>query len=139
MMAALHPRSALTHARWGLFGIILGLGVLAGCSGFSSDDQPLPDSTFTRVLTELHLATARKTAEVPYPSSLRDSIFARYDVQPTEFDATMEFYSRHPEAFESLYQSVIDTLRTLRYPTRRGPQGVPDSLRNDNDQESASK
>lgn len=118
--------------RWGLLGAMFGLALLAGCSVFSTDDEPLPDSTFTDVLTELHMASARQSGEVATPRGLRDSIFSRYDVAPSEFEATLQHYARRPDRFETLYQTVIDTLQALRYPNRSdtNPQGIPDSVRN---------
>lgn len=110
-----------------ILGVVLGLGLLAGCSGFSSEKAPLPDSTFARVLTEIHLAEGRYSADAPYPSGLRDSIFARHDVRPSEFDATLRYYTRRPKDFKVLYQSVIDTLQALD--RSRRPTGPPDSLR----------
>ncbi len=103
-----------------------------GCSGFSAGDEPLPDSTFTRVLTELHVASSRQSQDVATPPSLRDSIFARYDVEPSEFEATLRHYTRRPGRFESMYQTVIDTLQALRRPDRRRPdsRSLPDSLQN---------
>lgn len=106
---------------------LLGPGLLAGCSAVSSDSAPLPDSTFTRVLTELHLTAARRSIDAPYPSNLRDSVFARYRVRPAEFDASLKYYSRHPKAFKALYQSVLDTLRSVEY-SHSVPEGVPDSV-----------
>ncbi len=118
--------------RWGVFGVAIGFGLLMGCSGFSTDDEPLPDSTFTRVLTELHMASSRQSGDTPTPPGLRDSIFARYNVEPSEFEATLRHYTRRPDRFEAMYQTVIDTLQALRYPNRSGttPQGVPDSIQN---------
>ena len=123
------PPSLAIPLRRSLLGVVVGLGLLAGCSSVSSGDPPLPDSTFTRVLTELHLAKSRYTVDAPYPRSLRDSIFARYDVQSTEFDATLTYYSRHPKSFGALYQSVIDTLQSLQSVNR--PTGLPDTVRTD--------
>ena len=113
-----------------LLAVMCGLGLLAGCSGFSPDEEPLPDSTFTRVLTEFHLAKTRHSLDVPYPPGLRDSILARYKVAPSEFDATLDYYSRRPKALEALYQTVIDTLQALQRPGRDNgrPGAVPDSL-----------
>jgi hypothetical protein len=110
---------------------LLVVGLLAGCSGFSPSEDQLPDSTFTQVLTELHLARARAFQDTTaWPIGLRDSIFARHNVQPEAFDATLQHYSRHPKAFETLYQSVVDTLQSLRYtPTRPSrSEESPDSL-----------
>ena len=113
----------------GLLAVVCGLGLLASCSGFSPE-EPLPDSTFTRVLTEYHLAKTRYSLDAPYPPGLRDSILARYGVAPSEFDAALDYYSRRPKAFNALYQSVIDTLQALQRPGRGNgrPGTVPDSL-----------
>lgn len=123
--------SSQLPTRWGIFGTVVGLGLLMGCSGFSPSDKPLPDSTFTRVLTELHMASSRHSRDTPTPPGLRDSIFARYNVEPSEFESTLRHYTRRPDRFESMYQTVIDTLQALRYPDRRrsGRQSVPDSVR----------
>lgn len=111
-----------------LLGVLV-FGVLVGCSQFSSDPKPLPDSTFTRLLTELHLAGARERADAPYPRGLRDSIFARYGVRRTAFEATLKYYSHRPEAFEALYQPVLDTLMALQH-AQRSPSTptIPDSI-----------
>jgi len=45
-------------------------------------------------------------------------------VQREAFDATLRYYSRHPEAFGSLYDTVIDTLNSLR---NRNWEPAPDS------------
>ncbi|MFB6273307.1 MAG: DUF4296 domain-containing protein [Salinibacter sp.] len=110
----------------GLFAIVLGISLMGGCSSVSSEQKPLPDSTFTQVLTEIHLLKARRAREEPVPQGLRDSIFAHYEVSPSTFDATLRYYSHHPRAFQVLYQTVIDTLKALQTP-RRG-RTIPDSL-----------
>lgn len=107
---------------------MLCLLLLVGCSRFSNEEPPIPDSTFTRVLTEMHLMEARSTLEPPLPLGLRDSILARYDLQPEEYEATLEHYSRNPQAFETLYQTVIDSIRATRNTMRESPKSLPDSL-----------
>jgi len=116
--------------RWALLGAVLGIGLLTACSDNSRSEKRLPDSTFTQVLTELQLAAVRQSQTNSPPQGLRDSILAHYDVSGSDFDATLRYYSRHPKAFEALYQSVIDTLQALQYSEgdRTPPQGVPDSL-----------
>lgn len=110
--------------------MLVGIFLLSGCSPFSSDPKPIPDSTFTRLLTELHLAASRRDIDAPYHSALRDTILIRYGVRQAEFDTTLRYYSRHPDAFKTLYQSVVDSLKAIR-PGRSPaapPEGVPDSL-----------
>jgi len=62
--------------------------------------------------------------------AFRDSILARYDVEPSEFEATLRHYTRRPDRLETMYQTVIDTLQALRRPDRRRPdsRSIPDSL-----------
>ncbi len=129
------------HARRGLLGVVLGLGLLAGCSGFSSEEKPLPDSTFTQVLTELQVATVRQSQGIAPSPSFRDSIFAHYNVDSSAFEATLRYYSRHPKAFQSLYQSIIDTLQAQQYSNRGRtmPEGAPDSLAEDKRREESSQ
>ncbi|PSQ75036.1 MAG: DUF4296 domain-containing protein [Bacteroidetes bacterium QH_9_64_21] len=108
---------------------VLSLGLLSGCSGFSSDEKPLPDSTFTTMLTELHLAKARIMVEDSVPVDLRDSVFARHGVDSTAFYATLNYYSRRPKAFEAVYSSVIDTLQSVQYPGDERPMPQEGSRR----------
>jgi len=106
--------------RWGLFGVVLGLFFLAGCSTFSSEEKPLPDSTFARVLTDLHLADARRSMEgLPTPPGLRDSILSHHGVRPSDLEATLRYYSRRPRIFGAFYQSIIDTLQARQRINRR--------------------
>ena len=141
-MSSLPPSAQLFSvppSRWVLLGAMLSLGVLSGCSATSSGERRLPDSTFTQLLTEIHLAKARTPQDASSSPGLRDSIFARYGVADSDFQATLQYYSRRPKAFESLYQSVIDTLQALQHPKRdrMAPEGIPDSLPQKRRQKSA--
>jgi len=127
-----HSRHSLIRSSvLGVLGVILGVGALGGCSGFSTEEEPLPDSTFARVLTDLHIASMRTSVDIPTPPHLRDSVFTHHGVRASEFEASLRQYSRHPDRFETLYQTVIDTLQALRYPSQRrsAPEKRPDSLR----------
>ncbi len=104
------PRSALAVAA----GLALSALSLAGCSAVSPERPPLPDSTFTRVLVETHLMTARSRLDTAFPTSLPDSILQRHDVQREDLDATLRYYSERPSAFSSLYNGVIDTLNAIQ-------------------------
>lgn len=109
-------RSGLCERVWFLIlPILLVIGMLIGCSRFSGDSRPIPDSTFVRILTEIHITNARHELDAPYPRGLRDSVLARYGVRPRDFDSTVKYYSRRPNAFKELYQPVIDTLQSLQY------------------------
>jgi hypothetical protein len=101
------------------------------CSTFSPSEPPLPDTTMTKVLVELHLANARSNHVGTIPPGLKDSVFARYGIERSEFESTLRHYSRHPDAFDALYNTVIDTLNAiesdLRRPQYSRPQTRPGS------------
>lgn len=123
------PRSArIRGADWvspSLPVLVLGLALVAGCARFSSDPQRLPDSTFARVLTELHVVAARHDLDAPVPPSLRDSVFTHYGVSAADFDSTMRHYTRRPQSFKELYQPIIDTLQALQYRRPSDTTGAP--------------
>lgn len=104
-----------------LAGALLGA---SGCSLVVSEEPPLADSTFTRVLVDLHMTTVRGAQLTRLPPAAMDSVFAFHDVRRETFDATLRYYSRHPKAFGSLYDTVIDTLNSLR---NRNWERSPDS------------
>lgn len=105
----------------GILGGMVALVGMTGCSSLSSDSKPIPDSTFTRLLTEIHLTVARREAGVPYPKQLRDSVLARYGVDAAQFDAALEYYSRRPQDLKALYNPIIDSLNALQYQRRSSP------------------
>jgi hypothetical protein len=115
-----------TSPRW-VLGLIVVAGLLAGCTSSSPDSPPLADSTFARVLVDVHLAQTRhgthanQSAAPPPP---RDSIFAHHGIRATAFEATLRHYSRRPEALARIYQSVIDTLTARRQAARRAARAA---------------
>ena len=115
-----------------LLGLFLSLPVVfSACSSLSDDEPPLPDSTFTRVLVDLHLTTARGERFSSLPPGIEDSVFTHHGVRAEEVDATLRYYTRHPKALESLYNGVIDSLNALqtRLRSQRSPSSPPDSTR----------
>lgn len=103
-----------------LLGGLLALLLLSGCSSFSSNEPPVPDTTLTRVLVELHLTSTRESLDIPSRPGLRDSVLTRYDLEEEDLEASLQYYSRRPEAFESLYEAVVDSLRSTRYNQSQG-------------------
>lgn len=107
---------------------MVALSSLTACSSFSSSSPPIPDSTFTLLLTEMHLLSARGTRDGQLPAGVPDSILRRYGVEPDAFDATLRYYSRRPARLDALYDGVVDTLNALEQRSRyRGT--APESAR----------
>lgn len=115
-----------------LFCILVGLPAgLSACSPLTTGDPPLADSTFARVLVDLHLTTAQGDRFSTLPPSVEDSVLRYHGIQKKDFDATLEYYSHHPGPFKSLYNGVIDTLNALQNRYRESPSSdaMPDSIR----------
>ena len=103
-----------------------------GCSSITGEDPPLADTTFAQVLTDLHMTTARSSEFTRLPPAVTDSVLHFHGVRREDFDATLRYYTRHPDAFASLYNAVIDTLSALRnrtYQRRTQSPTSPDSAR----------
>jgi len=108
--------------------LILGAGVLLSCCPFSGEEPPLPDRTFTQVLVEMHVHQARSKVD-SLPSRLHaDSLLHTYGVSRSDFRETLRYYSSRPEAFSSIYETVIDTLSAVDRRTHTTEPPDPDSL-----------
>ncbi len=111
--------------------LLVGSSLLFGACSVASQDPPLSDSTFSRILVDIHLLSARKARPASLPAGLYDSLLTHQGVQREDFRATLQYYTRHPDAFSSLYNNVIDTLKAITSRRRYGPSsspGLPDSL-----------
>jgi len=114
--------------------LVLGVSVLfPACSLVERNDPPLADTTFARVLVDLHLTAAR--ADRPareVPPVVHDSLFAHHGIEREAFRTTLRHYVRRPEAFSSLYSAVIDTLSALQsrsWNRLSSSSAPPDSVR----------
>jgi len=123
-------RSGSPVLAWTVVLLIGGLS-LGGCSSFSADRPPLPDSTFTHLLIEMHLVKGRAQLPGASPLGFPEQVLRRHQVTRTEFDATMQYYSRRPGAFESLYNDVIDTLSAVQQRAVDRREATADTARAD--------
>ena len=91
-------------------------GSLAGCAGEPAPQQVLPDSTMIRVISDLHLATARYELDDGAAPGLRDSVLAMHGLDSTAFEEAMAWYRAHPSEYAAVYGAVIDRLNAERNP-----------------------
>jgi hypothetical protein len=112
--------------------LLVGGSLSLGACSLTSDAPPVADSTFSRVLVDIHLLSARKHQSAPLPRGLNDSLLAHHGIEREEFNATLRYYAHHPDVLTSLYNGVIDTLKAIsnrrRYDPTSSP-GIPDSVR----------
>lgn len=98
-----------------LFLCVLVGGILftGGCSSVTSEEPRIADSTFARILVELHLLDGRRQRVSDLSTAAEDTVLSHYGVTRTDFEQTLTYYSTHPKSFSALYNAVLDTLRAI--------------------------
>jgi hypothetical protein len=92
--------------------------IIALFSCQNSNKAPISETTFIRILADMH--TAEGAAEGEFASS-KDSllriyyvqILKKYEVTQTDFDSTLAVYSRQPVVFDSLYSNVLREIQKI--------------------------
>lgn len=98
-----------------------GIVFTGGCSAVTSEEPRIADSTFARVLVELHLLNGQRQQGIDLPDAVDDTVLARYGVTQADFEQTLTHYSTHPSAFAALYNAVLDTLRAIEQDLPKPP------------------
>lgn len=106
--------------------VVLSLSV-PGCSIFTAEEPPIPDSTMVDVLVGLHLAEARSEVDGPLPAGMRDSILSRHGLTPSDYEAAVAHYADHPETYSDIYDRVLDRLSAERHGLREPPLSPHDT------------
>lgn len=117
------PGLKLNHPVFFLLSIAL---LVASCYSSNKRLEPelppdaLNTNTMIDLLTDIHLIEATLTqkqaqgllafdfAEIYY-----DSLFVKYDIQKAQFDSSIAYYSRNPDAYEEIYAVVITNLSKI--------------------------
>lgn len=89
---------------------VIALLLAPACTVTSSEEPPVADSAFAEVLVDLHLLEARAELDHDLPPSLRDSVLARHGLTAARFEAAIDFYVDHPQAYTDLYSDVLNRL-----------------------------
>lgn len=77
------------------------------------------------ILIELHLAHARAPLSLSPVPALRDSILSTYALDEQQYQAIMDYYAEHPEAYAAIYSTVLDRISAERL--QQG-EGVEDPI-----------
>lgn len=102
--------------------------VLLGASCDSGNDRLKPElppdalstNTMIDLLTDIHLIEATLTQKqaqgllaLDFAEIYYDSLFVKYDIQKAQFDSSIAYYSRNPDAYEEIYAVVITNLSKI--------------------------
>lgn len=88
-----------------------------GLSGCASREDILPLEVMIPLVLEMHLAEASiehtqkdRQSALDIQRTLEDSIFRRYGVSDSLYVRSLHYYAVHPDAFQTLYAAVLDSL-----------------------------
>lgn len=104
---------------------ILVLTLLAG--GCKNDNETLEvppyvlqRDSFVQIMADFAIAESAANMNIGNQPVFRlDTAYAfnpvfEYGISRARLDSTMAFYARHPEQYERVYQSVLDTLNSMK-------------------------
>lgn len=96
--------------------ILLAFG-MAACQ-VKRPDTVLPDAKMENVLYDFHIAKAMGE-EVPYGESYKrvlyiESVYRKHGITQADFDTSMVWYARHPDALTKVYERVNQRLKAGR-------------------------
>lgn len=104
---------------------------------------------FTEMMVEVQLVEGMKVHKLgpkreksPDMEAMYANIFAKYDVEQEDFQATYDYYKSRPEEMELIYEQVLDSLSKLDVEVKKiynTPKNLADSLNIDSISSAASK
>ena len=101
--------------RW--YSIALSVLCLSACQ-VKRPDTVLPDATMENVLYDYHIAKAMGE-DIPYNDSYKkvlyvESVFKKHGITQAQFDSSMVWFARNPDALTKVYEKVNQRLKARR-------------------------
>ena len=91
-------------------------GFVLTCSK-PEEQQPKPDlEQFFQVYQDFLSMSAQDSLGMQNKEDLLDSALAKHDMDPQEFDATLNYLETHPEDFLKAFESFDSTMRERAAP-----------------------
>ena len=106
-------KQTLRYSRW-LFVVLMACS-LTSCK-VKRPDTVLSDDKMEAVLYDYHIAKAMGE-QVPYNESYKrilyvESVYKKHGITEAQFDTSMVWFARHPEALRDIYEKVNQRLKT---------------------------
>lgn len=100
--------------------LLLVLFSLMACDNKQEKRPTISEKQLVDILVDVHLTDASLSSKNIYtrrgnylPSYYYNSIYEKYGISPTQFDSCINYYGRHSQRFNQLYDQVIDSLNRL--------------------------
>lgn len=91
--------------------------LISSCSFFNKNDDIIKKQKFIEVLTDIHMADATLTVKGYHIN--KDTVeiekyygylLGKHNVTPIELKKTFEYYSKHTEQYDKIYDEVLNNL-----------------------------
>jgi len=125
---------------------------MSGCGDPDVEVAPdglLDKDKFTEVMVDVQLVEGMKVHKLgpkreksPDMEAMYANIFAKYEINQEDFDATYDYYKSRPEEMELIYEQVLDSLSKLDVEVKKiynTPKNLRDSLNLDSVKSSAAE
>jgi len=134
------------------FAILAFVVLLTHCAEPEVEVAPkylLDRDKFTEMMVDVQLVEGMKVHKLgpkreksPDMEAMYANIFAKYDVDQEDFNATYNYYKARPEEMELIYEQVLDSLSKLDVEVKKiynTPKNLKDSLNLDSITSSSAK
>jgi len=125
---------------------------MSGCGDPDVEVAPdglLDKDKFTEVMVDVQLVEGMKVHKLgpkreksPDMEAMYANIFAKYEINQEDFEATYDYYKSRPEEMELIYEQVLDSLSKLDVEVKKiynTPKNLRDSLNLDSVKSSAAE
>ncbi|MBQ6096547.1 MAG: DUF4296 domain-containing protein [Bacteroidales bacterium] len=120
------------------------LATTAGCRRSEVSDFVVDTATFSDFLAEAHIVDSYSTAIAannrdslqPLVDAAYDSLYNKYGISKQQYDSTMNYYLRHPQLLDSIYNSVVRKLKAY-YQQQESQRHLSDSIYRANNPDTA--
>lgn len=89
--------------------VVLVIG-LSACTEPLKHSQRIPDSVYVDLLVDLYLVDARHQEGLPPDTTLRSAILSAHNISEDQLASTTQYFVENRDAFEVIYDKVIDKL-----------------------------
>lgn len=96
--------------------IIIVLFFLLSCN--QNSDNVLSQKEFTNLLVDIHIADGYVVEKALFDKNLKNdslsyynSVFKKYNINRTDFDKNIDYYTQDFEKFEKIYSNVVKIIK----------------------------
>ncbi len=79
-----------------------------------SEENPIPEDKLIDIYVDILIAQDTVAAESVPIDSIKTMVLAKYDVNDSLYNFTIQYYNRHPERWEKFFNRAIEYVEKLK-------------------------